>query len=62
MEVLYTNPFLRDLQKVKDKGIAANIEQVILSVRVHPVLLTSGKSKNLRDLVKPIVSAWGTIG
>ena len=33
MEVLYTNPFVKDLQKVKGKSLAFDIEQVIFSVK-----------------------------
>jgi mRNA interferase RelE/StbE len=33
MQVLFTNQFAKEIRKIKDKNLAVNIEEVILSVK-----------------------------
>ncbi len=47
MKVLFTNQFEKDIRKIKNRDLARNIENVILSVKNAPGI---GEINNLRKL------------
>ena len=47
MQVLFSKQFLKDIQKIKDKRLAGNIEEIILTVKVTPDI---SSVKNLKKL------------
>jgi len=49
MQVLFSRQFLKDVQKIKDKRIAGNIEEVILTIKISADISVVKNLKKLKS-------------